>query len=371
VALQENRTEHQKKSSRVIRPHVPGWDDDQRRIHRVKRRIRQAPWWLWGLTALLLAVSFFAAGWSWSSGRSSALAEQLTDAEAELQESETALVTAAAGQAAAETERTALSERIVELEQAIAVAPNQATVEELRTELAVSRQAVQELDEAIIGWQGQVEDLQTEIEGLHRDLRVEQARVRVQQNLAATGQAALAAEAESLPGRIADDLNANPPTVLAEYDIAVSQEILRESFGIRFGSINDETIAVTATGTAAFGLDGRATASGGNQIELGLPRLMVAGLGGFTPDSYDYQPGLLARVGDQDVSQLMVWVEANVLQPKACDDVASLRGLVVQTERRVQAAAGKHGVEVIWIDSAGRQFGGHQLTNTVLLSEAC
>lgn len=372
-----DETKHKTSGTPAIPRPIRGWDDKSRRIHRIRREIRRVPWWIWAAIPLLLTAGF-AAGGLWFGGRSSALTNRLNMAEAELGLMASEYVDPAEF-ANLTAEHLALSQLSAEL---------RVEQERLAAELLSSVPA-SELSELTARYElvsAQLADVEVELEELKPQLASASARVEQLEQIELTLerqldfqttranqlQATQTAERLALPGQLVDQFNTSPPLEIGNYQLAVSQEILRESFGIRFGSINDETLAVIVGGTAVFGLaDQPASLGGPDEIKLGLPRLIVAGLTGFTPDSYDYDAGFLARVGDQDVSDLMVWVEANVLQPEACGDVASLRGVVAQAESRLQIASGDHDLKIVWVDSTGRSFQTSQLSNAILLGEAC
>lgn len=349
----ERKTRHRRDGAQVIRPQIPSWEGD-RRIHKIQRRVRQAPWWLWAATAIVLLSAAFAAGTLWSGGRSSALSEQLAAAQ-------TAVVEL-------NTEREALIEQRQQLRSELATAPTAAEMERISARIQSLSEDILAKDEAIAGWAGEYAKLESELEAEHALRLSETGRAN---RLEATQ----TAESAALPGRIERQLIASPPQVTGQYELAVQHQIFREAFGFSWWGINDETLTVRAQGIAVFGLpeDSVSADWSGDRLEikLGLPQLVAAGLNGFTPQSYSYSMGLAARLGDQDVGQLMAWVEENALLPEACSDVESLRRVITDTERRLRSAAGRYPVSIVWLDGAGREFSGYQIEEASLLDGAC
>lgn len=359
MTMHKDKVKHQKKGG-IIRPQIPGWGEDQRRIHRVQRRIRRAPWWLWVITAVLLAITIFATAWSWSAGRSSVYAEQRDEA--------------VENQLAAEQARDELENRITVLDTQIAAAPDQATVVmlEFQRDLALVRVAV--LKNVIIGWQGLVTAMDGQIDRLEQSVETKEQTIRTQTNRANTLQRAETLRIVALPGQIVANLTASPPSVIGDYRIAIAQETLKEAFGQSFFGWMDELKSVTARGTANFiALGPYEAVNQGKvtEVKLHLPTLVSHGIYGYTLESFDYEPGFLARVDVQDVSELMVWVENSYLVPTACADASTMHSIVESAEAQTQSVVGEREIKVVWISQSGQEFTSEQLSDSILLANAC
>src|SRR5690606_35788854 len=205
----ERKTRHRRDGAQVIRPQIPSWEGD-RRIHKIQRRVRQAPWWLWAATAIVLLSAAFAAGTLWSGGRSSALSEQLAAAQ-------TAVVEL-------NTEREALIEQRQQLRSELATAPTAAEMERISARIQSLSEDILAKDEAIAGWAGEYAKLESELEAEHALRLSETGRAN---RLEATQ----TAESAALPGRIERQLIASPPQVTGQYELAVQHQIFREAFG--------------------------------------------------------------------------------------------------------------------------------------------
>lgn len=253
-------------------------------------------------------------------------------------------------------------------------APTAEEVESLNAQNDSLNREIAAQNDVIVGWAGRVEELEAVTARQQQLIETQQEMFRTQALRALSFQTAETARLAALPGQIVDNLQANPPDYESGYAIAIYQETVEEAFGQHFFGWLDELKSVVVRGSARFEANGSFSAQPAGdiiEVRIPLPTMVSHGLHDFTYESFDYDPGILARIDNQDINGLMVWVEHDYLIPKACADIAAFVRVVATAETQVKSVAGSVPVEIIWFDQAGEEFSAGQLKSSRLLEAGC
>lgn len=380
---QKQKTRHAKSNVHPIRPTTPAPGERIRLHHRVQRRIYGAPLWFRLLGIVGIACLLVGLGYVRGEGRSSVYAEQLAEANTRAEELSTQVVDLKTELAAAPTtdvvdglkkDVAGLEKDLFSVRGELAAAPTEADVKELNDDLTELQAQLDEKVKEIEGWAGRVEVLEAQAGRDSQSIATQAEMVDIQANRANRLQAEETARIAALPGLIVDNLSASPPYASGNYRIAISQSTIAEAFGQRVFGWLDELKSVTARGNAVFIAEGTYSADNAGEVTevmIPLPAKVSHGLFEFTLNSFEYDPGWLATVNDQDVSELMVWTENEYLVPMVCADVSTLHSVIANAEAQVQSVAGEREVEVVWVSQSGQEFSTDQLTDSVLLANVC
>lgn len=368
MTLQDNKTKHRQGDS-VLRPHIPGWGDEQRRTHRIRQRIRHAPWWLWLLATLFLLGVGYLMGGLRPDGRSSVLAEQL-----QVEQSRVAVLNAdkthlqsQLDQSVPETELAQVQQQLEQVQAQLNESVPLADLESIQTQLDAADAELTELKPQLSQANVWIEQLETElIPSLRSQLQSQTTRANQLQST-------LTAEQAAIPIAVAAVLRTNAVAVEAEHFVGVQWNIERRWLG----DSNDEAhVFRNGHGKAVYrSLAAPVTTYWDNEvlvIGLGMPSLSDAY---FELKATDLQPNSgfledLIHFFGRDTNLQPLLAEADrVLHEKACTDLPSLKLFIQKAEATATGAARGYEVSLRWRDKSGLYH--TVLTDQMLLQSAC